>query len=127
MKDTLPQISRAEWQVMKFLWKQETHCSAQQIIDELAAPNEWTSATVKTLLNRLVQKGALSFKKESKAYLYSAAVTESSCRAAETKSFLDRVFDGSLSPLIAHFAGAKKLRKQDIEDLEAILRRSKKP
>ena len=127
MKNPLPQISRAEWQVMKFLWKQQTHCSAQQIIDELAAPNEWTAATVKTLLNRLVQKGALSFKKEGKAYLYSTIVAESSCRAAETESFLERVFDGSLSPLIAHFADAKKLRKQDIKDLEAILRQSKKP
>ncbi len=123
----MPQISRAEWQVMKFMWKQANPCSAQVVIDTLSAPNVWSVATIKTLLNRLVKKGALSFEREGKAYLYSAAIAETACRAAETDSFLDRVFDGSLTPLIAHFAQGRGLRKQDIEELEALLREIRKP
>src|SRR5262245_10070850 len=122
----LPRISEAEWQVMKIIWKQARPCTAQMVIDALAAPNEWSTATIKTLLNRLVKKGALDFEKDGKAYLYSAAATEAECSAAETESFLDRVFDGSLTPLIAHFAQGRGLRKKDIDELEKLLRESKK-
>jgi BlaI family penicillinase repressor len=121
-----PRISEAEWQVMKVIWKQVGSCSAQTVIDALAAPNDWSVATIKTLLTRLVKKGALRFEKNGKSYLYSATLTESEGRAVETKTFLDRVFDGSLSPLIAHFSQARKLSKKDIEELENLLRESRK-
>jgi BlaI family penicillinase repressor len=127
MNNQPPQISRAEWQVMKVVWDISTPCSAQSVIDALSATNKWSVTTVKTLLGRLVQKGALSFIKEGKAYLYSAAVSRKACLAAEADSFLDRVFDGSLTPLIAHFARARGLRKRDIEELEALLRETRKP
>lgn len=122
---TPPTISEAEWQVMKVVWAQEKPCSAQTIIEAVAAPNDWTPATIKTLLNRLVRKGALTFTKQGKAYLYEAAVSQAECRSVATDSFLERFFDGSLSPLIAHFAKARKLRKQDIAELEALLRENK--
>jgi BlaI family transcriptional regulator, penicillinase repressor len=122
-----PRISDAEWDVMKIVWKRKEPCSAQAVIDALKRTNAWSDATVKTLLNRLVKKGALTFEKEGKAYLYSPAATEAECRAAETETFLERVFDGSLSPLIAHFAKARGLQKKDLEDLEELLRKSKKP
>jgi|SRR5882757_2842196 len=122
----LPRVSDAEWQVMRVIWSQTGTCSAQTVIDTLATPNDWSTATIKTLLNRLVKKGALRFEKSGKAYLYSATFTESEGRTVETKSFLDRVFDGSLSPLIAHFSQARKLSKKDIEELETLLRQSRK-
>lgn len=121
-----PRISDAEWNVMKVVWK-HMPCSAQRVIEALGGPNDWSDATIKTLLNRLVKKGALRFEKEGKAYVYSAAVTEADCRAAETESFLERVFDGSLSPLIAHFAKGRGLDKKDLEELEALVRKAKKP
>jgi BlaI family transcriptional regulator, penicillinase repressor len=127
MKDPTPQISGAEWQVMKFIWKQEAPCTAQTVIESLAEPNEWSPATIKTLLNRLVQKKALNFEKEGKAYLYSAAFSETACQTTETDAFLNRVFDGGLSPLIAHFAQARGLSKKDIKELEDLLRESRKP
>jgi BlaI family penicillinase repressor len=127
MNERPPQISRAEWQVMKVIWGIGAPCAAQTVVDLLAETNKWSVTTVKTLLGRLVQKGALSFEKEGKAYLYSAAFSRKACLAAEADSFLDRVFDGSLTPLIAHFAQARGLRKKDIEELEALLRETRKP
>lgn len=121
-----PSISDAEWDVMKVIWK-HTPCSAQTVIDALRGPTGWSDGTIKTLLNRLVKKGALRFEKAGRAYTYFAAATEADCRAAETESFLDRVFDGSLSPLIAHFAKARRLDKRDLEELEALVRKAKKP
>ena len=125
MKDT-PKISDAEWEVMKVLWK-KAPCSAQTVIDALAGPQEWTAATVKTLLNRLVKKGAVRFEKDGRAYLYSPAITEVEGRHVETTSFIDRVFDGALSPLLAHFTQrGRKLSAEDIAALEKLLRESRK-
>ncbi len=64
-------ISAAEWEVMKVIWKRKS-CSAQQVVADLAPLTEWSAPTVKTLLNRLLRKGALAFTKSGKAYLYSA-------------------------------------------------------
>jgi BlaI family penicillinase repressor len=121
----LPKISEAEWQVMKVLWKRSPQ-SAQEVIDALASSTHWSPATVKTLLNRLVKKKALQFERHGKAYFYSPACTEEACRAAEARSFLDRVFDGSLSPLLAHFVSQTPLTPAELEELEGILKKTGK-
>jgi BlaI family penicillinase repressor len=125
MKSKLPGISEAEWEVMKVIWKSGP-CTAQVVIDALSGPNAWTVSTIKTLLGRLLAKGALSHEKSGKAFVYAAVHGEADYRAAEADSFLDRFFDGALSPLFAHFASTRKLRKQDIDGIEQILRASKR-
>jgi len=119
-----PHISAAEWEVMKIIWRSRS-CSAQQVIDALASSSEWSPATVKTLLNRLLRKGVLEFKKNGKAYLYSAARTEEQCRKVEAESFLDRVFDGHVSPMFAHFVRSRRLSKSDLQELDRILKENK--
>ena len=116
-----PRISEAEWQVMKVIWSRPPS-TAQEIIEALAATSEWSPATIKTLLNRLVKKGALSFEKEGKSYRYAARASEEVCRQAETESFLERVFNGSLTPMVAHFVNAKKLTAEQKEELRRLLR-----
>ena len=119
-----PRISEAEWEVMKVVWKRFP-CLAQEIIQSLTTSAKWSPATVKTMINRLVGKGALKFERTGKSYLYRPAVTEAECRAAEADSFLDRVFDGSLSPLLSHFVRSRRLTRQELEALERILRERK--
>jgi BlaI family penicillinase repressor len=121
---TEPRISSAEWEVMKIVWKRHS-CSAQQVVDDLAAASDWSPATVKTLLNRLLRKGVIAFEKKGKSYLYSPVWTEEQCRKLEAESFLDRVFDGALSPMLAHFVRSRRLGKEDIEELERLLKESK--
>jgi len=117
-----PRISDAEWEVMKIVWKRR-RCDARQVIDDLASSESWTPATVKTLLNRLLTKELLRFEKEGKAYFYSATVSEKACRAVETETFLQRVFDGALSPMLAHFVQSRKLRPEEVAELEKLLRK----
>jgi BlaI family transcriptional regulator, penicillinase repressor len=117
-----PRISEAEWEVMKICWS-HSPASAQEIIDALAAGNDWHPKTVKTLLNRLVKKRALGFHKDGRAYLYHPLVAEKDCVAAESQSFLDRVFGGSLQPMLAHFVGQRKLSPQEIAELKSLLKR----
>src|SRR5580700_2263307 len=103
----IPRISDAEWEVMKVVW-QKSPCSAATVISALGPAKNWSVGTIKTLLNRLHSKGALRFDKVGKSYLYYPAVAEDRIRAAETDSFVDRVFDGALSPMIAHFAHSRR-------------------
>lgn len=116
-----PRISEAEWQVMKAVWGRPA-TSAQEVIDRVGPKSGWTPATVKTLLNRLHTKGALRFEKAGKSYRYTAAFQESDFMSAEADSFLERFFGGGLSPMLAHFVKTRKLSKQEIAELERVLR-----
>ena len=114
MKST-PKISETEWELMKVVWSQAP-CSAGQIIDALNAEDpSWHPKTVKTLLGRLVKKGALDFQKDGRAYLYRPLVKEKQCVDAASKSFLHRVFGGSLKPMLAHFVEQRKLSSTEVQ------------
>lgn len=116
-----PRISDAEWQVMKVVWKR-CRCTAHEVIASLAANTDWGPATVRTLLNRLLRKGALRFERKGKEYFYSPAFPEQEFKAAEAESFLEKVFDGALSPLLSHFVQSRRLSESEIKELESILR-----
>ena len=120
-----PRISEAEWEIMKICWSRPP-VSAQEIIDALAAQDDWHPKTVKTLLNRLVKKRALGFQKDGRAYLYHPLVAEKDCVSAESQSFLDRVFGGSLKPMLSHFFENRKLSPADIAELKSLLKRKEK-
>jgi BlaI family penicillinase repressor len=117
----IPRISEAEWEIMKLCWNRSPQ-SAQEIIEALSSQAVRHPKTVKTLLNRLVKKGALGFKKEGRAYLYEPLVAEKDCVAAESNSFLDRVFGGSLQPLLTHFVENRKLSSAEIAELKRLLK-----
>jgi BlaI family penicillinase repressor len=121
----IPRISEAEWVVMKAVWP-NSPCSAAQVVATLAASKAWSVGTIKTLLNRLHSKGALRFEKVGKSYLYYPTVSEDQLRAVETKSFVERVFDGEFSPMVAHFARSRKLSNADLDELERILKEGRK-
>jgi BlaI family penicillinase repressor len=120
MKST-PKISETEWEIMKVVWAQSP-CSAGRIIDELNAEDpSWHPKTVKTMLGRLVKKGALAFKKGRRAYLYRPLAKEKECVDAVSKSFLRRVFGGSLKPMLAHFVESRKLSTAEVRELKKLL------
>jgi BlaI family transcriptional regulator, penicillinase repressor len=116
-----PRISETEWEVMKVVWEQAP-CPASQIIASLNQhAAAWHPKTVKAFLNRLVRKKALGFKLDGRAYLYHALVQESECAEAASHSFLERVFGGSLKPMLAHFVARKKLSREEIRELKKLL------
>lgn len=115
----LPRISDAEWDVMQVAWRRGDF-TAQEMIDELSH-RDWSPRTVKTLLGRLLAKGALAHEARGKAYVYRPAVKREDCVRQESESFLDRVFGGAAAPLLAHFARRGRLSDQDIADLKKIL------
>ncbi len=115
-----PDISDAEWKVMKILWAGSPR-SAAEVVDALEETVSWHPNTVKTLLARLREKKAVGVTRHRNLYRYHPLVSEEACVRAETKSFLDRVFDGSVKPLLVHFAEKKKLSAADLDELKRIL------
>jgi BlaI family transcriptional regulator, penicillinase repressor len=119
MRKELPRISDAEWDVMQVAWRRGDF-TAQEMIDELSH-RDWSPRTVKTLLGRLLAKGALAHEPRGKAYVYRPAVKREDCVRQESESFLDRVFGGAPAPLLAHFVKRGRLSAEDIAELRRIL------
>jgi BlaI family penicillinase repressor len=120
----VPRISEAEWSVMKAVWA-KAPCSAEEVLERLvAAGKEWHPKTMRSLLNRLVKKKALTYEKLGRAYLYAPTVSEVECVSAASESFLLRIFAGSLKPMLAHFVEQKKLSASEIRELRELLNKS---
>lgn len=119
-----PQISDAEWEVMKVLWE-ESPRTASEVADALCVRMEWHPKTVKTLLSRLVKKGALRYREEGNRYLYRPAIARERFIEQESKSFLERVFGGNATPMLLHFVEKVELSEADIAELRALLERKK--
>ena len=118
---TIPRISETEWEIMRVVWSRNP-VTAAEIIDELSKSDPtWHPVTAKTLLNRLVKKGALGYDQDGRAYVYRALVRERDCVNAVSSSFLDRVFGGSLSTMVAHFVENRKLSPKQVKELRKML------
>jgi BlaI family penicillinase repressor len=119
-----PKISDAEWAVMAVLWEQSPR-TAGEVVDALAGTVTWSAATIKTMLNRLVRKRALTFKADGKRYLYSPAVSREACVRSEMRGLVDRLFGGATSALLAHFVEDARLSRDEIDELRRLLDRKR--
>jgi len=116
----MSEISRAEFEVLNALWEKYP-VTANELIAYLNKEKQWHEKTVKTLLNRLVKKNAVSFEKEQRRYLYTPLLERETYTQHESQSLIERLFGGRISPLIAGFAKNKNLNKDDISELKAII------
>ncbi|MDQ7097004.1 BlaI/MecI/CopY family transcriptional regulator [Desulfosporosinus sp. PR] len=117
----IPRISEAEWEVMKIFWSRSAPCTAHEIFEALQGFSKWKTNTVKTLITRLVKKGALGFQEQRRVYLYFSLVTEEDCIKSEAKTFIRRVFGGALKPMLVTFLQEEKLSQEDIAELKQLL------
>ncbi|WP_217282777.1 BlaI/MecI/CopY family transcriptional regulator [Paenibacillus alginolyticus] len=105
---------------MKVLWA-KTPCTANEVIDALEVRTDWKPKTVRTLLNRLAQKQAISYSQENRVYAYFPLVSEDECVKSETQSFLKRIYGGAFKPLLVNFLKEEQLSAEDIKELKNIL------
>lgn len=117
----IPQISEAELEVMKILWELKKATSSE-IVEKLLKTSEWKPKTIHTLITRLVSKEAIIAEKlDGKSYIYLPKVSDEEYKSYANKSFLQRVYNGSLNLMISSFIKQQKLSKEDIEELKNIL------
>lgn len=120
MPDQPVAISEAESRVMEVLWQQSPQTS-EEIVMALVEPTGWHEKTIRTLLNRLLGKDAVSAQKDGRRYLYSPRLRREDWQQQESRSLLDRVFGGKVAPLLAHFSQHEKLTDRDVAELRQLL------
>lgn len=118
-------ITEAEWEVMDVAWERAP-VAASTIAGVLDRKRRWTLATVRTLLRRLVNKGALERTVEGKRYLYTPRISREACVRRESDSFLDRIVGRAPAATLLHLVERAELSREDIQDLRKILREKEK-
>jgi predicted transcriptional regulator len=114
------QISDAESAVMEVLWRRSP-LAAEEVVAALDKSQDWQEATIKTLLNRLLKKNAISAEKDGRRYLYSPLLARADWVQDQSEGLLDRLFGGRVAPLVAHFSERHKLGKKDIAELKRLI------
>ncbi len=119
------QITTAEFQVMDVLWEQSP-LAATSVAERLVDETGWSLKTVKTLLSRLVDKGAITHKPDGRRFLYQPNVSRAAYAQKATRKLADQLFGGRAAPLVAHLAESKGLTADDVRDLETLLQELKR-
>jgi predicted transcriptional regulator len=121
MSEDKKQISIAESKVMETLWRAHP-LSAEDIVTDISAKEKWSTGTVKTLLNRLLSKGAIAAEQQGRRYLYSPVLSRDDYVTREGQGVLNRLFDGRVSALLTHFSRHEKLSGDDIAELKKLIK-----
>lgn len=117
-------ITEAELSVMEALWA-ESPLTASTVTERVADERGWSPQTVKTLLSRLVEKGAVSHEKDGRRFLYAPIIARGDYAAGESRRLVDRLFGGKVTPLVAHLAEADSLSDEDVAEIEKLIRELK--
>ena len=112
-------ISQSEAKIMHVLWQRQPLNGKQ--IAEYLADESWSLVTIKTLINRLLKKGFLSFEKQGRQYLYRTTLNKKEYLKTENNNFIKRLYNGSFSGLFAAFSEQEKLSQQEIDEIKRII------
>ena len=116
----LHQISEAEFEVMKIVWK-ESPISTNEITDRLVRTTSWSPKTIQTLIKRLVTKGALTYEKHSRMFVYTPLVSEDEYIGQESSSFLKRFYNGNISAMLSAYLEHDRLSETELSALRSLL------
>ncbi len=116
------QISEAESVIMEVLWRSK-EATADDIIAEIATPQNWKPATIKTLLNRLLKKGSITARKDGRRFIYTASTQRSEYITERSKGLIDRFFGGRIAPFVSQLSEQEPLTQKDIGELKKLIER----
>ena len=116
----LPQISEAEYEVMKIVWKCAP-VSTNDITEKLLQTTAWNPKTIQTLIKRLVTKGALTYEKEGRMFVYTPLVNEDEYVREKSHSFIRQYFNGDITALLSAYMDEEDLSEKEIDTLRSML------
>ena len=116
----LPQISEAEFEVMKVIWKYAT-ISTNEVTEKLTQTTDWSPKTIQTMLKRLVTKKALTYEKQSRVFVYTPLVPETEYIRQESNSFLNKYYNGNIVSMLTSYLEDDKLSKTELDTLRHLL------
>jgi BlaI family transcriptional regulator, penicillinase repressor len=120
MSKQLPELTKTEWLIMKSCWS-KGKCTAREVYEEALKQKTWQYQTVKTMLDRLVQKGYITMDKIGPICLYEPAISQTKVMAKAMDSFLWTVLDGTVAPMLAHLAKGRKLNDTEMASLKKLI------
>ncbi len=120
--NALPQISEAEFEVMKIIWK-HAPISTTEITDRLLRTTSWSPKTIQTLIKRLVTKGVLTYEKQGRVFVYTPLVKERDYIGQESRTFLKRYYGGNITSMLSAYLENDKLSETEIDQLRSLLAR----
>lgn len=115
-------ISDAEAHVMDVLWERSP-LTAEELVQVLSPRQDWQEGTVKSLLNRLLKKGAIRADRDGRRYLYAPVLERETWLAEQSAGLVDRLFGGRVAPLVAHFSEHGRLSREDLQALKDLVGR----
>ena len=116
----LPQISEAEFEVMKVIWKYAP-ISTNEVTEKLTQTTDWSPKTIQTMLKRLVTKKALTYEKQSRVFVYTPLVPETEYIRQESNSFLNKYYNGNIVSMLTSYLEDDKLSKTVLDPLRHLL------
>lgn len=116
----LPQISEAEFQVMKIVWE-HAPVSTNQVTEYLTRTTKWSPKTIQTMLKRLVQKKALTYDKEGRVFIYTPLIGHEDYVNQESRHFLQRFYNGNVVSMVTAFLDMEELSQQEVDELKELL------
>jgi len=125
MEKNIPSISESEWEIMNVLWDKAPQ-TANDIIFSLQETTDWKPKTIRTLLDRLVQKDVVGVNKDQRVYTFYPLYSQEECQRAETESFINRIYGGTLKSMLVQFIQEDTLSDDDINELRSILNKTPK-
>lgn len=120
MNKNVPNISEAEWEVMNALWDSSPK-TANEVINSLQEKTEWKAKTVRTLLDRLVNKNVIGVNKDQRIYTFYPLYSQDKCQKAEAKSFIQRIYGGTVKSMLVQFMEDDNLSEDEIKELKEVL------
>jgi BlaI family penicillinase repressor len=118
------ELTEAEWAIIQTVWENEP-CAAPSVQEQLEDQKSWTYSTVKTLMDRMVNKGLLKTEKFRNIILYRSAITRLQAQRSEVMRTIKRAFDGALTPMMQFLLDNNALSKKQLDELEALIRKKR--
>ena len=122
--NTIPKISDSEWKIMKIIWE-KSNCNANEIVTALKTVEMWSPKTIKSLISRLLKKKVIDYDQVGRTYKYYPLFSEDECAKLERKSFLQRVYNGSLKTMLLNFIEDDPLSIEQLDELKNMLEERK--
>jgi BlaI family penicillinase repressor len=118
-------LTEAEWAVINAIWEAEP-CTAPEITKRLERQMGWSYSTVRTLMDRMANKGLLNAKKNRNVTIYRSAITRHQAQRSELLYALKHAFNGALTPMLQCLLETGDFSAKDLEEIELLIKARKK-
>lgn len=119
----MKKLGDAELEIMKILWKTDSPCTSNQILEGLYGIKDWKLSSLMTALSRLAQKGFVCCDRSTRTNYYTALITEEDYKLTESQNFLARLYDSSIQKLVAGLYQGNRISEDDLKELRDYLDR----